>query len=220
MMKQHDCFLICPFLGTLRRISKTFCVTQTINISSNACVPMLNSVTLAWLKHPHQHPCLIKSLQETVNPPMLKNTHLITVVVQPPHTPGDPRTSQHCILACTAGLISWCAVNRDGLALSLSLYKSSELGHPGAPWPHRELLMPGVAPAWWMSDLYSPGSTGIVQLLSKYQDGLMWIVTRTEKYWCLKSIILRPYKQQYQGRLFELFWSAARCAQWVGRFSE
>jgi len=31
----------------------------------------------------------------------------------------------------------------------------------------------------------------------------------------LKSIILRPYKQWYQGRLFELFWSAAGFTQYV-----
>jgi len=34
-----------------------------------------------------------------------------------------------------------------------------------------------------------------------------------ENYKCLKSIILRPYKGQYQGRPFELFWSAAGCTQ-------
>jgi len=33
------------------------------------------------------------------------------------------QTSQHCILACTARIIGWCAVNWEDLALSLSLYK-------------------------------------------------------------------------------------------------
>jgi len=54
-------------------------------------------------------------------------------VVQPPLTPGNPRTSQRCILACAARIAGWCAVDRDGLALSLSLYKSSELGGSGTP---------------------------------------------------------------------------------------
>jgi len=52
--------------------------------------------------------------------------------------------------------------------------------------------MPGVTPAWWMSELYILGGTRIVQFLSNYQDCIMWVVTRMENYWCLKSIILRP----------------------------
>jgi len=57
--------------------------------------------------------------------------------------------NQHCVLACTAGIASWCAVNRDDLALSLPSYKSSELGRirhsltapetPGA-WSHTCLV--------------------------------------------------------------------------------
>jgi len=85
-----------------------------------------------------------------------------SVVVQLSLTPGDPRTSQHCILVCSERTVGWCAVHRDNLALSLSLYKSSELGQPGAPRPHLELPMPGVAPAWQMSELYILGSTGMV----------------------------------------------------------
>jgi len=41
----------------------------------------------------------------------------------------------------------------------------------------------------------------------------MWIVTRMENYWYLRSVILRPYKQWHQGKPFEIFWSAAGCAQ-------
>jgi len=103
-----------------------------------------------------------------------------------PLTPVNPRTSQHCILACTARIVSWhdwpfsylavsepanivfslmlqellagvtghfsClwirAENQTDLTLSLSLYRSSELGRSGAPWLHLELLMPGVTPVW------------------------------------------------------------------------
>jgi len=36
---------------------------------------------------------------------------------------------------------------------------------------------------------------------------------------CLKSIILRPCKQQYQWRHFELFWFTVG-SLWVGHFSE
>ena len=32
---------------------------------------------------------------------------------EPPLTPGNPRTSQRCILVCTAEIFSWCALNRD-----------------------------------------------------------------------------------------------------------
>ena len=52
--------------------------------------------------------------------------------------PGRLRASWRCALACTARAASW-----DDLALSLSLFKSSELGRSGAPWPHLELLLPG-----------------------------------------------------------------------------
>jgi len=64
---------------------------------------------------------------------LVNNATVFIVVVQPSLTPGDPRTSQHFILACTARIASWCAVNRDDLALSLSLYEHSELGQSGAP---------------------------------------------------------------------------------------
>jgi len=43
-------------------------------------------------------------------------------------------------------IVSWCALSRDDLARSLSLYKHSELGRSGARCPHLKLLMPGVAP--------------------------------------------------------------------------
>jgi len=61
-------------------------------------------------------------------------------VVQPPlsRPPGDPRTGRHRVLACTAR-----AGSCEGLALLLSLNKSSELGWPGAPWPPREPPLPG-----------------------------------------------------------------------------
>ena len=39
----------------------------------------------------------------------------------PAQAPGNSRTSQHCILACTAGIVSWYALNWNDLALSLSL---------------------------------------------------------------------------------------------------
>jgi len=41
-------------------------------------------------------------------------------------SPGNLRTSQHCILPCTARAMCW-----DDLALLLCLYKSSELGRSG-----------------------------------------------------------------------------------------
>jgi len=85
-----------------------------------------------------------------------------SVVVQPPLTAGNPRTSQRCALAGTAGAVSCCAANGEGLAPSLPLYRSSELGPSGAPWPHLNLLMPGVAPAWSTSELCILGTAGIV----------------------------------------------------------
>ena len=59
-------------------------------------------------------------------------TALSCVVVQPPLRPGDPRTSQHCILACTAGVAGWCALNWDHLALAC-------LRTRAVSWPHQAL---------------------------------------------------------------------------------
>ena len=73
-------------------------------------------------------------------------------MVQPPLTPGHPKTSQCCILPCTARIASCHTVNRDNFAPFLFLYESSKLGRSGIPWLHLNLLMPGVASAWETSD--------------------------------------------------------------------
>ena len=90
--------------------------------------------------------------------------------------------------------------------------------------PTRRSLTALVTPDAWshthlvMSELHSLGRGGVVQLLTKYQDCIMWIVTWMENHCCLKSTILRPYKPWCQGRPFELFWSSAGCGPhlWVG----
>ena len=58
-----------------------------------------------------------------------------------------------------------------------------------------------------ISNFYWQWNTSLI-----FQSCWAAMVPQPPSYWCLKSSILRPYKQWYQGRPFELFWSAAGCA--------
>ena len=85
-----------------------------------------------------------------------------TVVMQPPLTPGDARTSQHCILACTAGIASWCAVNWDDLAQHFPCPCTRAVSWvdqalPDCTWNSSclESHLPGNCTFWVALDLYS-----------------------------------------------------------------
>ena len=125
--------------------------------------------------------------------------------------PGNLRTSQHFILALTARAVNWDDLGWLGICLVFSQEQwvgpiRHSLTAPGTPdaW---------ITPAFETSELYSLGSTGVVQLLARYQNYLMHILARMEICWWPKSIILWPYKQQHQVRPFELSCSTAGCAQ-------
>jgi len=82
-----------------------------------------------------------------------------------PPTAFRPPGNLHRVLACTARAESW-----DELVLLLFLYKSSELGQSGAPWPSLEHLLPG---------LYLPG---------KCQNYTAW--EALELYGCCQDTII------------------------------